>query len=127
MAPPPPFVNLGSDNGKDGSRSGLSTRAASPVSSTFHDEALDADERDNLVSPQDAGRAAKGSDGRDPQAGASAQGKSRPAAWGHERVVRVPNETARWVFTNQPQAEDTITMQARRPPVPRSFFSNAPG
>lgn len=68
-------------------------------------------------SSKDSGGCRKGtggtSEGND-EAGGNAKDHARPAAWGHERVVRVPKETARWVFTNQPQPEDAITMKASR-------------
>ncbi|CAM9430060.1 unnamed protein product [Laminaria digitata] len=65
-------------------------------------------------SSKDSGGCRKGtggtSEGND-EARGNAKDHARPAAWGHERVVRVPKETARWVFTNQPQPEDAITMK----------------
>lgn len=103
------MVNPGSDNGKDDSRSGLGMRTMSPMANSLQDEALDADDHEAFLSSgNDAGVGGKSEgDGRE-----SAQESTKPATWGHDRVVRVPNETARWVFTNQPQPEDTVSMQA---------------
>lgn len=110
MAPAPVVVNPGSDNGKDDSRPALSMRTISPLSS-LQDDTLDADDREAFLSSENTGVVGKG-DGEDRE---SLQGSARSATWGHERVVRVPNETARWVFTNQPQPEDTISMQVSGP------------
>lgn len=107
VAPTPLVANAGSDNGKDDTRPALSMRTISPLSS-LQDDTLDADDREAFLSSENPGVVGKG-DGEDRE---SLQGSARSANWGHERVVRVPNETARWVFTNQPQPEDTISMQA---------------
>lgn len=106
VAPTPLVVNPGSDNGKDDSRSALSMRTISPISS-LQDDTLDGDDREAFLSSENADVVGKGG-GDDRE---SLQGSAKSATWGHERVVRVPNETARWVFTNQPQPEDTISMQ----------------
>lgn len=103
MAPPPRVVAPGSDNGKDGGRPDLGLRTLSPLPNSLHDEALDAVDREDL-GPSDVG-------GVNDQSVASAHGG------GCERVVRVPHETARWVFANQPQPEDVIPIQARPPPA----------
>eukprot|EP00752_Nemacystus_decipiens_P007063 g6330.t1 len=83
-------------------------RTISPLSNSLQDEGLDADDHEAFLSSENS--ASVGTkpdvDGRE-----STQESSKSATWGHDRVVRVPNETARWVFTNQPQVEDTVTMQ----------------
>lgn len=90
-------------------------RAVSPFSNTPHNETRGPDERQALSSSKDSGGCRKGTGGTNEshdEAGGGSKDLARPAAWGHERVVRVPKETARWVFTNQPQPEDAITMKA---------------
>lgn len=84
-------------------------RTISPLSNSLQDEALDADDHEAFLSSENnAGVGGKSDgDGRE-----STQESTTSASWGHDRVVRVPNETARWVFTNLPQPEDTVSMQA---------------
>lgn len=84
-------------------------RTISPLSNSLQDEALDADEDEAFLSSESNAGVVGKSDGDDRE---SAQESTKSATWGHDRVVRVPNETARWVFTNQPQPEDTVSMQA---------------
>lgn len=111
MPPPPLVVNPGSDNGKDDnhSRSGLGMRTISPLSNSLQDDTLDANDHEAFLSSENNAAEGGKSDG---------EGRERPqestksATWGQDRVVRVPNETARWVFTNQPQPEDTVSQQA---------------
>ncbi|CAM9196403.1 unnamed protein product [Hapterophycus canaliculatus] len=105
VAPPPVAVNPGSDNGKDDGRSGSVTRTASPFSTSLHEEALDADDQDAFVSPENDDVVDKSEDSK------NTQKNSRSVTWGHERVVRIPNETARWVFTNQTNPADTNSAQ----------------
>ena len=94
-------------------------RIVLPFSNTPDDETLGPDERQAFSSSKKSGGCRKGtggtSEGND-EAGGNVKDSARPTAWGHERIVRVPKETARWVFTNQPQteAEDAITMKVRR-------------
>lgn len=110
VPPSPLVVNPGSDNGKDDSRSGLGMHTVSPLSNSLHDETLDADEQEAFLPSARADPVGK--NGAEAEDGETLQESARSATCGHERVVRVPNETARWVFTNQPQSEDTISMQA---------------
>lgn len=96
VAVPHGVSNQGSDSGKSGSRlASLGMRAASLSAKSFGDEehGAGAGERTN----EEAGGAGREGARADPRA--------------HDRVVHVPNETARWVFTNQPEPENTITMQ----------------
>lgn len=83
-------------------------RTISPLSNSLQDEGLDADDHEAFLSENNAGVGGKSDgDGRE-----STQENTKSTTWGHDRVVRVPNETARWVFANQPQPEDTVSMQA---------------
>lgn len=84
-------------------------RTASPLAHTFRDR-QDSESREIFVPTGDA----HGIDEDNGEARARTRSviNDRMDIGGHERVVRVANETARWVFTNQPEPEDTITMQA---------------
>lgn len=108
VAPPPLVVNPGSDNGKDDSRSGLGMRTISPLSNSLQDEELDADDHEAFLPSENNTSVVGKSDGDGRE---STQDNTRSATWGHDRIVRVPNETARWVFINQPQPEDAVSMQ----------------
>ncbi len=109
--PIPPVVNPGSDNGKDDNQSGLGTRTPSSLSHSLQDEGLDTEDQDQddfLSSENRAGAVSKdGGDARE-----ILKGSASSTTWGHERVVQVPNETARWVFTNQAEPEEATTSQA---------------
>ncbi|CAM9959226.1 unnamed protein product [Ectocarpus sp. 6 AP-2014] len=109
VPPSPLVVNPGSDNGKDDSRSGLGMHTVSPLSNSLHDEALDGDEQEAFLPAARADLVGKSD--AEAEDGETLQESARSATCGRERVVRVPNETARWVFTNQPQSEDTISTQ----------------
>ncbi|CBN77350.1 conserved unknown protein [Ectocarpus siliculosus] len=109
VPPSPLVVNPGSDNGKDDSRSGLGMHTVSPLSNSLHDEALDGDEQEAFLPAARADPVGKSD--AEAEDGETLQESARSATCGRERVVRVPNETARWVFTNQPQSEDTISTQ----------------
>lgn len=96
VAVPQVVVNPGSDNGKSGSRPGsLGMRTISPLAKTLNEEEHGAECGD--AGGEETGASARESAPTDPRA--------------HERVVNVSNETARWIFTNQPEPEDMITMQ----------------
>lgn len=110
VPPSPLVVNPGSDNGKDDNRSGLGMHTVSPLSSSLHDEALDGDEQEAFLPAARADPVGKSD--AEAEDGETLQESARSATCGRERVVRVPNETARWVFTNQPQSEATISTQA---------------
>lgn len=114
VPPPPVAVRPESGHGKGDE---LEMRIVSPFSDTPNDKTLGPDERQAFSSTKDSGGCRKGtggtSEGND-EAGGNVKDNARPTAWGHERVVRVPKETARWVFTNQPQPEDAITMKVSR-------------
>lgn len=118
---PQVVVNPGSDNGKSGSRPGsLGMRTISPLAKTMHEEEHGAESGD--TGGEDIGASAPESAPRptDPRT--------------HERVVNVSNETARWIFTNQPEPDNMITMQVsytwlylliRFPPLIRSASEGA--
>lgn len=109
VAPPPAAANVGSDNGKDGGRSGSAgMRTVSPLAQTLR-ERQDSESRETLLPTGDA-RGINGDNGEARTRTRSVVNDTADAG-GHERVVRVANETARWVFTNQPEPEGVITMQ----------------
>lgn len=76
---------------------------------TFTSESLDTEDRDSFVPSGDTSTVGRGDD----DAGASTK-DSAGVGTGNEkqaRVVQVPMETARWVFSNQPQPENATSMQ----------------
>lgn len=105
----PQFVNAGSDNGKGGAPLGsLGMRVASPLAKTLQGDVHGAEAGIAFGSSDDT----TGGDSSRGDSDGGLRGGARADARAHERVVNVPDETARWVFTNQPEPEDTITMQA---------------
>lgn len=85
-------------------------RTTSPLSHSLQDEGgLDNEDQDTFLSSENSAGAISKDDGEDREI---LQESVSSAAWGHERVVQVPNETARWVFTNQAEPEEATSTQA---------------
>lgn len=112
---PVPLGNPGPESSKYGGRPVLGMHSVSNCSNSLHDEALDAEDRDVLAQSghyHGQGHMPRGGVRQSSDTfGSSVLSDAKVPHEGPERVVRVRNETARWVFTNQPEPEDTITMQ----------------
>lgn len=119
VAPSPVVVNPGSDNGKEDGRSGPVSRTVSPFSASLHDETLDADDQEAFLPPENADAVDNSENGK------NLQRNARSATWGRERVVRIPNETARWVFSNQTNPDDTDSAPVRESFLPRMSIGDA--
>lgn len=108
-----PPTNLGSESCRSG-RSTPGMHAVADYLKSVHDGALDAEDRDALapsVHIHDHGHR-RGIREDSDNLGSRAASDARIPHEGRERVVRVHNETARWIFANQLDVEETRTMQA---------------
>ena len=119
---PAPVANSGAESDKFVGRPVVGMHSVSNYPNSLHDEALDAEDRDALApSGHEYGHGHRHGHVRrhrggvredcDPL-GSSIRSDAKAPYEGYEHVVRVRNEPARWVFTNQPELEDTVTMQA---------------